>query len=69
MWTWGMDAEMAQAVLVGEVEDTLGIRLMYYANFILAWGGLILLWLAAILTLLSGADYFRKALPYLQEEK
>ena len=69
MWTWGMDAEMAQAVLAGEVEDTLGIRLMYYANFILAWGGLILLWLAAILTLLSGADYFRKALPYLQEEK
>jgi cardiolipin synthase (CMP-forming) len=68
MWTWGMDAEMAQAVLAGQVEDTLGIRLMYYANMIAAWGGLILLWLAAILTLLSGADYFLKAMPFLRED-
>ncbi len=28
-----------------------------------------LLWVAAILTLLTGWDYFRKALPYLRDEE
>ena len=30
--------------------------------------GLALIWLAAALTLLTGADYFRKALPFLRDE-
>jgi CDP-diacylglycerol--glycerol-3-phosphate 3-phosphatidyltransferase len=30
--------------------------------------GVALLWLAAALTLLTGWDYFRKALPYLRDE-
>ena len=34
------------------------------------WGaGLILLWLAAALTLVTGFDYFKKSLPYLREAK
>jgi len=32
------------------------------------WGGIVLLWIAAFLTLLSGWDYFRKAQPYLRED-
>ncbi|WP_158969119.1 CDP-diacylglycerol--glycerol-3-phosphate 3-phosphatidyltransferase [Chachezhania sediminis] len=35
---------------------------------LLAWLGLGLLWLAAALTLISGVDYFRKALPHLREK-
>jgi len=32
------------------------------------YGGLGLLWLAAVLTLMTGWDYFSKALPYLRDE-
>jgi CDP-diacylglycerol--glycerol-3-phosphate 3-phosphatidyltransferase len=32
-----------------------------------SYGGFVLLWLAAALTLVTGFDYFRKALPYLRE--
>lgn len=31
------------------------------------WVGVALLWVAAILTLVSGIDYFRKGLPYLRD--
>lgn len=31
--------------------------------------GLALIWVAAVLTLVTGLDYFRKALPYLRDEK
>jgi len=30
--------------------------------------GLVLIWIAAMLTLITGLDYFRKALPYLREK-
>ena len=36
-----------------------------------AWagtGGIALLWLAALLTVVTGLDYFRKALPFLKED-
>ncbi len=33
------------------------------------WIGLLLLWIASVLTFLTGADYFIKALPYLQGAK
>ncbi len=32
-------------------------------------GGLILIWIAALLTALTGLDYFNKARPYLKEDK
>jgi CDP-diacylglycerol--glycerol-3-phosphate 3-phosphatidyltransferase len=32
------------------------------------WAGLALIWVAAILTFLTGWDYFRKALPFLKDE-
>jgi CDP-diacylglycerol--glycerol-3-phosphate 3-phosphatidyltransferase len=31
--------------------------------------GLVLMWIAAGLTALTGLDYFRKALPFLREDK
>jgi CDP-diacylglycerol--glycerol-3-phosphate 3-phosphatidyltransferase len=30
--------------------------------------GLVLLWVAAALTLITGFDYFKKALPFLKDE-
>ncbi len=33
------------------------------------YGGLVLIWIAAILTAITGWDYFRKALPHLGEDR
>ncbi len=32
------------------------------------WGGMVLIWVAAILTAITGWDYFRKSLPYLKDD-
>ncbi len=67
MSVWGMDQEMVDQIMAGEVEDTLNIRLMFEG---LVWSGrlgLWLLWLAAVLTFVTGADYLRKAMPHLKE--
>jgi len=65
----GMDEAMVMAVIEGRMPDVhgLGWKLqgMIWAGNI----GLTLLWIAAALTLLTGMDYFRKALPLLGEER
>lgn len=66
MGVWGMDTAMVQAVLTGQEEDLGGIRRMYTGMIVSWWAGVVLLWVAAVLTLLTGWDYFQKALPYLR---
>lgn len=64
---WKMDQTMVNDILKGRAEDLQGLR-GYYAGMI--WSGrlgLWLLWLAAALTVVTGFDYFRKALPHLKE--
>lgn len=65
----GMDEAMIMAVIEGRMPDVhgLGWKLqgMVWAGNI----GLTLLWVAAALTLLTGMDYFRKALPLLGEDR
>ncbi|WP_425098076.1 CDP-diacylglycerol--glycerol-3-phosphate 3-phosphatidyltransferase [Tropicibacter sp. S64] len=69
MSIFGMDETMVGAILDGEVEDRLGLR-WKYAGMVWAGNvGLVLLWIAAALTLITGWDYFRKALPFLKEER
>ena len=67
MASFGMDGRTFDAILSGEVEDVLGLRWKYAAYFWAGNGGAALLWLAMVLTVLSGFDYFRKALPYLKD--
>lgn len=65
----GMGPDLARAVLEGAAPDEVGLR---FADAGWVWSGHLgsaLLWLAAALTLLTGIDYFRKALPHLSEEK
>ncbi|WP_397543073.1 CDP-diacylglycerol--glycerol-3-phosphate 3-phosphatidyltransferase [Roseovarius salis] len=65
--TAGMDQAMVDAILTGEEEDLHGLRWKLEG---MVWSGnlgLWLLWLAAALTLISGIDYFRKAVPYLRD--
>ena len=67
MWTIGMDGSIVSAVLEGRESDELGIAAVWKGMIWSAQGGLALIWLAAGLTLITGADYLRKALPYLKE--
>ncbi|NNK79663.1 MAG: CDP-diacylglycerol--glycerol-3-phosphate 3-phosphatidyltransferase [Litoreibacter sp.] len=68
MQSWGMDQAMFDAIMNGLEEDPLGLKWKYWGAYICWTAGVLLLWIAAILTLLTGWDYFRKSLPYLKDE-
>ncbi len=67
MLTFGMNGEIVVAVLNGDTPDHNGLWWVYQGLLTSSYGGLVLLWVAAVLTLISGGDYFRKALPFLRE--
>ena len=57
-------AEAVSAGLADPIRTCGGRDCATYATNI----GLVLIWIAAILTLVTGWDYFRKALPYLKDK-
>ncbi|MDU9002254.1 CDP-diacylglycerol--glycerol-3-phosphate 3-phosphatidyltransferase [Sedimentitalea todarodis] len=63
----GLDAQMVGEILAGDVADPRGLGWKTAAMEWTGRAGLWLLWLAAALTLLTGLDYLRKALPFLKE--
>ncbi len=65
----GMDADMYEGVMSGVIEDVNGV--VSYAMWMDGtWTvGVVLLWIAAALTAVTGWDYFVKALPFLREPK
>ena len=65
--TMGMDALLVDQVLTGQIEDRVGLRPWVAALPVLTNGGLVCLWLAALLTAITGLDYYRRALPHLRE--
>ncbi|MEO0677314.1 MAG: CDP-diacylglycerol--glycerol-3-phosphate 3-phosphatidyltransferase [Pseudomonadota bacterium] len=65
----GLDEALYEAIRTGLEEDVLGIIWREQALDLLRWGGVALLWLAAILTLITGWDYFRKSMPHLEGAK
>jgi cardiolipin synthase len=67
MQTLGMSPEIVTGILSGEIEDSVGLGWKYIGLIWVSYGGLILLWVAAGLTLMTGWDYFRKAMPFLRE--
>lgn len=67
MSVFGMDDQMIAAILTGEEEDLLGLQWKFFG---MEWSGrvgLLLLWIAAALTAITGYDYLRKSLPHLRE--
>jgi CDP-diacylglycerol--glycerol-3-phosphate 3-phosphatidyltransferase len=66
MQTWGMTDAVVRDILAGEVADDLGIVWKYRGMQISWWVGIVLLWAAMVLTLVTGGDYFRKSLPHLK---
>lgn len=66
METEGMDNTTINAILLGELPDELGLLWKYQGAFFSWWVGVGLLWVAALLTVVTGFDYLRKAMPYLR---
>ncbi len=69
MWierTVGMDRNVLADIMDGG-DDPLGIRRISNAYWYCWWVGVCLLWVAAVLTMITGVDYFRKAMPHLKE--
>jgi len=67
MNAWGMDDATFQGIMAGDIEDVNGL-LWYQTGMIYSWWtGVVLLWIAAILTLITGWDYFQKSRPYLKD--
>lgn len=64
---FGMDGEYARSVVSGEVVGTGNLYSLFKSFQYATYAGLGLLTLAALLTLTTGIDYFRKSLPYLRE--
>ncbi len=64
----GMDDGMILDVLEGRVADEAGLIYFQTAWTWSTWIGVTLLWIAGVLTVITGWDYFRKAMPFLREE-
>jgi len=67
--TVGMDPSLVTAIRAGEEPDLFGILLFEQALDGARFVGEAMLWLAALLTVVTGLDYFIKAAPLLKEEE
>ncbi|MFO6465864.1 CDP-diacylglycerol--glycerol-3-phosphate 3-phosphatidyltransferase [uncultured Jannaschia sp.] len=67
--TEGMDLPMVDSILTGAVPDEIGLTTMVQAEATTFLIGVILLWVAAALTAMTGWDYFSKAKPHLRDTK
>lgn len=68
MSIWGMDNEIVGQILSGEIPDVHGLGWKLTGAEWAGRIGLWLLWIAAALTLITGIDYFRKAIPHLKDD-
>ena len=64
----GMSPEIVAQIFAGELEDEFGLVALSQGATWAYHAGLVLLWLAAILTVVTGVDYLSKAMPHLREE-
>ena len=63
----GMDEGIVNAILSGDEPDHLGLGWKLTGAQWSGQIGLLLLWIAAALTVITGIDYFRKAIPHLKD--
>ena len=63
----GMDQGIVNAILSGDEPDHLGLGWKLTGAQWSGQIGLLLLWIAAALTAITGIDYFRKAIPHLKD--
>ncbi|WOI56062.1 CDP-diacylglycerol--glycerol-3-phosphate 3-phosphatidyltransferase [Palleronia sp. LCG004] len=62
-----LDDATFQGIMSGALSDDVGLLWLAQLRDAAGFLGLVLLWIAAALTLITGWDYFRKAIPFLKE--
>ena len=67
MNSFGMDAALVADILAGDVPDDAGLIWNFRGALACFYGGIGLLWLAAVLTFITGWDYLTKSMPFLRE--
>ena len=67
MSAYGMDTALVNDILTGAEEDLHGLTWKFQGMIWAGRIGLVLLWIASILTLITGIDYFLKARPFLKD--
>jgi len=67
--SFAMEEEYAWQVMTGEIVGDGNLYILYQSYTFVSMAGMVLIWVAAALTLITGFDYFRKSLPFLREEK
>ncbi|OYU20069.1 MAG: CDP-diacylglycerol--glycerol-3-phosphate 3-phosphatidyltransferase [Rhodobacteraceae bacterium PARR1] len=65
----GMTADQYAALVTQGLADPIRSCGTHGCSSYATWVGLILIWIAAILTFVTGWDYFNKSLPYLKDDK
>ena len=68
MSVFGMDDGVIDAILYGDEPDQFGLKWKLAGARWAGQIGLVLLWIAAALTAITGIEYFRKAVPYLKDD-
>jgi CDP-diacylglycerol--glycerol-3-phosphate 3-phosphatidyltransferase len=66
---YGLGDQMTADILSGREDDLIGLNRLYDGAIASWWIGVGLLWIAALLTLVTGVDYFQKSLPFLKENQ
>lgn len=67
--SFGMDANIIEGIFAGEIEDRFNLTWLTLGMDVTWNVGVLLLWVAAALTMITGYDYFQKAWPHLQGAK
>lgn len=65
----GLTSDEYAAFVVKGLADPIRSCGIHGSSSYATWAGLFLIWLAAILTFVTGWDYFTKSLPYLKEDR
>jgi CDP-diacylglycerol--glycerol-3-phosphate 3-phosphatidyltransferase len=68
MQSLAMTSEMVTDAISGAGPDEFGLWWKYKGMVISSWSGIIVLWIAAALTVVTGWDYFNKSMPYLRDD-
>ena len=63
----GMDRQIVADILASDVADPAHLWLFFNGMYATWYSGVAFLWVAAALTVITGVDYFRKALPHLRD--
>ena len=61
MGSYGLSPELVAGLINGEIDDTIGLVWKYKGNWITYYGGIVALWFAALLSIVTAVDYALKA--------